>query len=112
MRFAQCLLGALEIAFQPPDVADGVIPVRLWRRRVVCAEFDRGTLELLLGLSPGTADRGDLGSVDPADPGETGERLPVAVLLGRLDPLAGAPVVGHVAAGADHPTGGHPRRHW
>ena len=111
MSFAQCLLGALEIALQPPDIADRVIPIGLWWRCVVGAKLDRGPLELLLGLGPGAADRGDFGSVDPADPGETGQRLPVAVLLGRLDPLAGAPVVGHVAAGADHPAGGHPGRH-
>ena len=74
-------------------------------------EFDRRALELLLGLLPGTADSGDLGTVDPAHPGETGERLAVAVLLGRLDPLARTPVVGHVPAGPDHPAGGHPGQH-
>ena len=73
MRLAQGLLGALEIPLQPADVADGIEPIRLWRRGVVGAEFDRGTLELLLGLPPGTADSGDLGTMDPADPGETGE---------------------------------------
>ena len=73
MRLAQGLLGALEIPLQPADVADGVEPVGLRRRRVVGTELDRCPLELLLGLPPGTADGGDLGTVDPADPGEPGE---------------------------------------
>ena len=105
---AQRRLGASEVALEPPDVADRVEPVGLWWRGVVGTQLGRRPLELLLGLLPGPSDRGHLGAVDPANAGEAGERLSVAVLLGRLDPLARPAIVGQVATRADHPAGGDP----
>ena len=110
VRLAQGRLGAVEVALQPADVADGVEPVGLRRCGVVGAELGRCSHELQLGPFPGATDGGHLSPVDPADSWEAGEGLAVAVPLRRLDPLTRTAVVRQVAAGADHPAGGDPAR--
>ena len=99
-----------EVALQPPDVADRVEPVRLWRRGLEPPEFHRRALEFLLRAVPGPGHGRHFGTMHATDPREPGERLPIAVALGRLDPFARPPVVGQVAAGADHPARGDARR--
>ncbi len=110
VRLTEGRLGALEVAPEPADVADRVEAVGLWRRGVERSELGRGPLQLLLGPLPATADRRHFGAVDPADAGKAGEGLSLAVLLGRLDPLARPAIVGQVAARTDQPAGRHPRR--
>ena len=50
--------------------------------------------------------------MDPAHAGKTGQRLPIAILLGGFDPFARPAVVGQVATRADHPAGRHSGREW
>jgi hypothetical protein len=110
VRLAQRRLGADEVAAEAPDVGDRVEAVGLWRRGVVGRELGRGPLQLHLGALPRPANRRDFGTVDPADAREALEGLALAVLLGRLDPLARSAVVGHVAARTDHPARGDAAR--
>jgi hypothetical protein len=92
-------LGPVQVAVQPPDLPDLVVPLGgPGDLEVGQVGADQGRLPL--GLGPGTPALQDLGAVDPADAGEQHGRgqggQPAA---GRVRPLGGPADVGQLGEG-------------
>src|SRR3990172_2269740 len=100
VRLPEGFFGGGEISDAKPDLPDLIER----GRRIAQVELHQlaaGAPGLLLRIAPGPPQAHNLSPVDAAHARKASDRLPLTPAFGRLRPVRGAPVVGHVAAGRD-----------
>ena len=104
------VLRSFQVTHPKSDLSQRVEAVGQRWAGAVRAQLLGGLAQLLLGAFEAALEPLDLGPVDPADAGESVDRLPLAPPASRLGPLPRPPVVGGVPSRRDHLAVRHPGR--